>query len=272
MPSARPWPCWGNSFVVPLITSSVLMRFSGFSDCSMQPSASAIDQRFSSKVVPGKQLTSHLHLSMLKDQPRRIDSRLLVVATEVPLPRRSPCLSLPLLTGAPQMCCFPTLLLQPTAIAAIPPSHFTSLPPSTITPTTLLLSSPPPLQSWRQLQRCLGCRCFAATAAVCSYSVIIFITSNGPMTMEEEEDKEKEEEEEEEDEKEEKGHPPLKFCSKFQCPEEDANPIQSGRQDNQMQWCHEVHKNGLACCSLSAYSEPAVITRSMPPSKFSTSI
>jgi hypothetical protein len=38
-----------------------------------------------------------------------------------------------------------------------------------------------------------------------SSSVIIFITSYGPMTMEEKEEKEKEEEE---DEKEGKGHPP----------------------------------------------------------------
>jgi hypothetical protein len=95
------------------------------------------------------------------------------------------------------------------------------------------------------------------------------------MTMEEEEEKEKEEEEEEEEEedkKDEKGHPTPAFRSKFQCHKEDADPIQSRRQDNQKQLCHKVHKKGLAPCSSLASSEPAATTGSMPMSKFTTSV
>ncbi len=65
-PLARPWPCQGNSFVLPSI-SSALMHFR-FSDCSMLASTSAIPQIFSSVLVPCKQLTWHLHLAMWKDQ------------------------------------------------------------------------------------------------------------------------------------------------------------------------------------------------------------
>jgi hypothetical protein len=112
------------------------------------------------------------------------------------------------------------------------------LPPSTVTP-----SPPPPLPPCCPLL--LRCNCgndcgtalgaAATAAAVSSSSVVMFITSNGPTTMEEEEEEEKEEEEEE---KEEKGHPLSAFQSKFQCCKEDANLIQSGRQDDQTQWCH----------------------------------
>jgi hypothetical protein len=56
-----------------------------FFDCSMQASASAISQSFSSAVVPWKQLTWHLHLAALKDQLQRIDASL-----PLPLPLVSP--------------------------------------------------------------------------------------------------------------------------------------------------------------------------------------
>ncbi len=45
-------------------------------------------------------------------------------AAEVPLPRRSPCLSSPLLARAPERCCFPAPLPQLTAITATPLPSF----------------------------------------------------------------------------------------------------------------------------------------------------
>ena len=67
-------------------------------------------------------------------------------------------------------------------------------------------------------------------------------------------------------------NPPPAFQSKFQCCEEDADPIQSGRQEDQTQWCHKAQEKGLARCSLLASSEPKVATELTPLSKFSISV